>query len=145
MAARSRFGDRHLPSIPMHKLVAMRRSLIPVLIIVCAFVALPPLLNKVFPRKLPVAQLLVHSIPHRLTEFTFSDDSGRSLTLYRFRGSVVLVNVWATWCPPCKEEMASLDHLALLFAKKRPENCPYFDRRFWSSRGALFLQEVRLK
>jgi thiol-disulfide isomerase/thioredoxin len=96
----------------------MRRSLIPVLIIVCAFVALPPLLNKVFPRKLPVAQLLVHTIPHRLTEFTFSDGSGRSLTLDRFRGSVVLVNVWATWCPPCKEEMASLDHLALLFAKK---------------------------
>ena len=96
----------------------MRRSLIPILIIICGFVAIPPLLHTLFPPKLPAALLLVHSSPRRLADFTFSDGSGRSLTLNHFRGTLVLVNVWATWCPPCKEEMASLNHLAFLFAGK---------------------------
>jgi thiol-disulfide isomerase/thioredoxin len=94
----------------------MRRSLIPILVIVCGFVAIPPLLHKLFPPKLPVALLLVHAPPRRLADFAFSDGSARSFTLDRFRGHFILVNVWATWCPPCKEEMASLNHLALLFA-----------------------------
>ena len=96
----------------------MKRSLVPILLIVCGFVAIPSLLHKLFPHKLPPALFLVHNSPRPLADFTFSDDTGRSLTLNRFRGTFILVNVWATWCPPCKEEMASLDHLALLSAGK---------------------------
>jgi thiol-disulfide isomerase/thioredoxin len=96
----------------------MRRSLIPILVIVCAFVALPPILREFFPFKLPAAELVAHNSSPGLTDFTFSDGSGRNLSLDHFRGTVILVNVWATWCPPCKEEMASLNHLALLFANK---------------------------
>jgi thiol-disulfide isomerase/thioredoxin len=36
---------------------------------------------------------------------------GRSLTLADFRGKVVLLNIWATWCAPCREEMPALDRL----------------------------------
>jgi thiol-disulfide isomerase/thioredoxin len=96
----------------------MRRSVIPILVIVCAFVAFPPLLREFLPLKLPAAELLVHNSHRRLTDFTFSDGSGRSLTLDHFRGTFILVNVWATWCPPCKKEMASLNHLVLLLANK---------------------------
>jgi thiol-disulfide isomerase/thioredoxin len=96
----------------------MRRSLIPILIIVGAFVAFPPLLREFFPLKLPAAELLVHNSHRRLTDFTFSDGSGRTLTLDHFRGTFILVNIWATWCLPCKEEMASLNHLVLLLANK---------------------------
>jgi thiol-disulfide isomerase/thioredoxin len=67
---------------------------------------------------LPVAQFVVHKLPRQLTDFTFSDGSGRSLTLKDFRGTFILVNIWAAWCPPCKEEMASLNHVALLLANK---------------------------
>ena len=102
----------------------MRRSLVPILIIVCAFVAFPLALREFFPLKLPAAELIAHSSPQGLTDFTFSDESGRNLTLERFRGTVVLVNVWATWCPPCKDEMASLNHLALLFANKNVKIVP---------------------
>jgi len=40
-------------------------------------------------------------------EFTLQD-SDRKVTLSQFRGQVVVLNFWATWCPPCVEELPSL-------------------------------------
>jgi cytochrome c biogenesis protein CcmG/thiol:disulfide interchange protein DsbE len=40
-------------------------------------------------------------------DFTLTD-SGRSVTLSQLKGQVVVLNFWATWCPPCIEEMPSL-------------------------------------
>jgi cytochrome c biogenesis protein CcmG, thiol:disulfide interchange protein DsbE len=41
-------------------------------------------------------------------ELTLTDIEGISRSLVDYRGQVVLVNLWATWCPPCKEEMPAL-------------------------------------
>lgn len=54
---------------------------------------------------------LPYDKPRPLPEFRFTDGDGRVLTLADFRGKVVLLNVWATWCPPCREEMPTLDRL----------------------------------
>ncbi len=42
---------------------------------------------------------------------TFLDEKNRELNLNEFKGNLVLLNFWATWCAPCKEEMPSLDLL----------------------------------
>ena len=51
----------------------------------------------------------LHDAPRELLSPPFIDGDGRELTLADFRGRVVLLNVWATWCVPCREEMPTLD------------------------------------
>jgi len=42
-------------------------------------------------------------------DFTLTDTSGKKITLSELRGKIILVNFWATWCPPCRLEMPDLD------------------------------------
>ena len=58
------------------------------------------------------------SFPVKAPDFTLKDYSGRAVTLSSLRGSVVLVNFWATWCPPCRAEVPSLEKLAAAMGGK---------------------------
>lgn len=50
--------------------------------------------------------------PRLLPEVRFVDAEGRDRSLAEFRGKGVLLNLWAPWCGPCREEMPALDRLA---------------------------------
>lgn len=52
-----------------------------------------------------------HERPLPAPDIRFTDAEGRTLDLSDFRGKVVLVNLWATWCVPCVKEMPALDRL----------------------------------
>jgi thiol-disulfide isomerase/thioredoxin len=55
--------------------------------------------------------LRLHDVPREMLSTDFVDRRGRKLALADFRGQVVLLNIWTTWCPPCIEEMPALDRL----------------------------------
>ena len=55
------------------------------------------------------------SEPKPVPELTFFDGTGNEVSLADFRGEVVVLNLWATWCAPCRHEMPSLDRLQARF------------------------------
>src|SRR5271156_5833783 len=58
-----------------------------------------------------LAALTVASEPRRAEQFAFEREDGGKLTLADFHGRAVLLNLWATWCVPCRAEMPALDRL----------------------------------
>ena len=52
------------------------------------------------------------------TAYAFKDADGKSVTAASFKGKVVVMNIWATWCGPCKLEMPTLAKLAQAYAGK---------------------------
>ena len=49
--------------------------------------------------------------PKPVPELNFTDGEGHARTLADFKGKVILLNIWATWCVPCRKEMPTLDRL----------------------------------
>jgi thiol-disulfide isomerase/thioredoxin len=58
-----------------------------------------------------VAAVNIAKEPLKVPDLAFQDASGKPLTLENWRGRTVLLNLWATWCVPCRKEMPSLDAL----------------------------------
>lgn len=59
----------------------------------------------------PPPNFAIHQVPKPMPAISFTDREGQPRTLESFRGKVVLLNIWATWCYSCRKEMPTLDHL----------------------------------
>jgi len=53
----------------------------------------------------------VSESPKPVPAFSFTDTDGKTLSLEDFKGKLVILDVWATWCSPCRAEFPRLDHL----------------------------------
>jgi len=61
--------------------------------------------------KLKLGEFIPESAPQPAPETAFTDAQGKPVSLADFKGKPVVVNLWATWCKPCLQEMPSLDRL----------------------------------
>ena len=59
----------------------------------------------------PLNNMAINEIPKPISSLIFEDFSGNEVNLNQYNGKLVIINFWATWCPPCKKEMPSLDRL----------------------------------
>ena len=58
-----------------------------------------------------IKNLALSKNPKIYEEIVFKDSSGEDVSLDDFKGKLLILNFWATWCAPCREEMPSLDSL----------------------------------
>ena len=61
---------------------------------------------------IPFDNIAIHEKPRLVSPIIFEDFQGNEVFLKNYKGNLLVLNFWATWCKPCKEEMPSLDKLS---------------------------------
>ena len=80
------------------------------ILIVLLYLLSPTSVYSIEPPKLK--NLILHKDPKQLENVEFKNINNNNISLNEFRGNLVILNFWATWCAPCREEMPSLDDLS---------------------------------
>lgn len=83
--------------------------------------------------------------PEPLAEVNFVDESGAAKTLADFKGKTVLLNLWATWCAPCREEMPSLERLQQALGSDKFEVVALAVDRTGPEAARKFLDSINVK
>jgi len=89
-----------------------------------------------------MAPLLARPTPLDLPDINFNDAGGAPKSLADWRGKVVLLNVWATWCVPCRDEMPALDRLQTELGGNAFEVVAVNIDKNGSDKARAFLQET---
>ena len=58
-----------------------------------------------------IGNVVIHKNPIKYSDIIFKDINDQDINLAKFKDKLVILNFWATWCAPCKEEMPYLDKL----------------------------------
>ena len=92
-----------------------------------------------------VAAFVFRKAPEALPEVKFQDAAGTDRTLADWRGKVVLLNLWATWCLPCRKEMPSLDRLQKEMGSDKFEVVAISVDRKGAAASRKFLDETQVE
>ena len=104
--------EASMPAAVLHSPRVSRRAAIAAVVGLAALTAGWGMYRASAAKKSPdLTSFSPHPVPRDAGALRFSDGNGAPKSLADFRGRVVLLNVWATWCPPCREEMPTLDRL----------------------------------
>ena len=60
---------------------------------------------------LSIKNIVIHKVPKTYDNVIILDKKDQKISIKDFKGKLLILNFWATWCEPCKEEMPSLDNL----------------------------------
>ena len=72
------------------------------------------LVTNVVAGELPgIKNIVIHKVPKTYDNVIFLDKKDQKININEYKGSLLILNFWATWCEPCKEEMPSLDKLSI--------------------------------
>jgi len=71
----------------------------------------------------PLNNIVINETPKPISSVIFEDFSGNKINLKDYKGKLLIINFWATWCAPCKKEMPSLD---ALYQNKKFRNLKIF-------------------
>ncbi len=70
------------------------------------------LMTNVVAKELPgIKNIVIHKAPKTYDNVIFLDQKDQKININKYKGNLLILNFWATWCEPCKEEMPSLDIL----------------------------------
>lgn len=89
--------------------------------------------------------LALRQTPQIVPELSFLDGEGRQQSLSDFRGKMILLNIWATWCVPCREEMPALDRLQAKLGSPDFQVVPLSIDRGGLSKVKAFYKKLGLK
>ncbi|MDC0855418.1 TlpA disulfide reductase family protein [Candidatus Pelagibacter sp.] len=92
-----------------------------------------------------IKNIVIYEDPISYENVTFKDISGKNIYLKNFKNDLLILNFWATWCAPCREEMPSLD---LLQSDKRFNNLKIFPINIGQediSKSRDFFNELKIK
>mgnify|MGYP001407595069 FL=1 len=69
-------------------------------------------MTNVVAKELPgIKNIVIHKAPKTYDNVIFLDQKDQKININKYKGNLLILNFWATWCEPCKEEMPSLDNL----------------------------------
>jgi len=89
--------------------------------------------------------LVLIKSPKTYKEVIFKDINQKNVNLADFKGKLVILNFWATWCAPCKEEMPSLDSLQLNGKLSNLKIFPINIGQEGKSKSEYFFKELNIK
>jgi len=92
-----------------------------------------------------MAAFVFRKAPEEVPDVKFQDAQGRERTLADWRGKVVLLNLWATWCLPCRKEMPALDRLQQEIGSDRFEVVAVSVDRTGLQGARKFLDEAKVE
>ncbi len=88
-----------------------------------------------------LAAFIKHPAPKDIAAFSFADGKGAPLDLSHWKGKVVLLNLWATWCAPCRKEMPELAQLQKLLGSNDFEVVAISEDLKGAEASAAFLKD----
>jgi thiol-disulfide isomerase/thioredoxin len=89
-----------------------------------------------------MAAFIKHPQPKDIAAFTFADGTGAAKDLSNWKGKVVVLNLWATWCAPCRKEMPELAKLQKLLGSTDFEVVAISEDLKGAEASAAFLKEA---